>query len=270
MLRRIRLTAGGRVGRSDAGVSQAMPRHGRPARAEGRAGFMAMVGSVSVCRVMAVPPSPQGVYEECHAQRVYEVCHAFAASLPRLLAVGAAAKACDPREASCFRGAGKGCRLRTGPRKHGTPDARTAGGCGNGRIRPCRTAPDDADESMTDRPLSRAVAALRSYGLNRRPIRSADGAGAAEDDEVQGLCKWHFCGEYRGANMDSLSRRASTGPGTRRRPVWAKWPKRRLRTFSNSCSIWPPARKSSAGIASPASRRRPIWKRCKSLCARRF
>jgi|GEM_PF-6495480 len=30
-------------------------------------------------------------------------------------------------------------------------------------IRPCRTAPDDADEGKADRPPSRAVAALRPW-----------------------------------------------------------------------------------------------------------
>jgi AAA domain len=143
-----------RVLRPDAGAGQAAPRRGRPACAEGRPGLLAMAGSVSVCRVRAVPSSTQGVYE---------VCHAFAASLPRLLAVGAAAKACRPRGDSCFRGIGKGYRLRTGPRKHGTPGARTVKLCGSGPIRPCRTAPDDADEGKADRPPSRAVSALRPW-----------------------------------------------------------------------------------------------------------
>jgi hypothetical protein len=137
-----------------AGTGQATRGCGRPACAEGRPSSLAMVGSVWVCRVRAGPSSPQGVSE---------VCHAFAASLPRLLAVGAAAKACDRREVSCFRGAGKGYRLRTGPRKHGTPKPRTAGCSGSGRIRPCRTAPEDANESKADRPLSRALSALRPW-----------------------------------------------------------------------------------------------------------
>ncbi len=40
---------------------------------------------------------------------------------------------------------------------------RTARHSGSGRIRPCRTAPDDADEGKADRPPSRAVAALRPW-----------------------------------------------------------------------------------------------------------
>ena len=40
---------------------------------------------------------------------------------------------------------------------------RTAELCGSGPIRPCRTAPDDADEGKADRPPSRAVAALRPW-----------------------------------------------------------------------------------------------------------
>jgi hypothetical protein len=96
-------------------------------------------------------------------QGVYEVCHAFAASLPRLLAVGVAAKACRPRGHSCFRGIRTVYCLRTGPRKHGTLGARTAKLFGNGRIRPCRTAPDDAYKSKADRPPSRAVSALRPW-----------------------------------------------------------------------------------------------------------
>ena len=39
-----------------------------------------------------------------------------------------------------------------------TPD-----GFGNGPIRPCRTAPDDADEGKADRPPSRAESALRPW-----------------------------------------------------------------------------------------------------------
>jgi hypothetical protein len=150
----------GEVLRPDAGAGQAAPRCGRPARAEGRPSSLAMVGSVSVCRVRAVPSSPQGVYE---------VCHAFAASLPRLLPIRAAAKACRPRGDSCFRGVGKGYRLRTGPRKHGTPGRRRLpflgrnGDTPNGPIRPCRTAPNDADKGKADRPPSRAVSALRPW-----------------------------------------------------------------------------------------------------------
>jgi hypothetical protein len=152
--------ARGGVWRPDAGAGQAAPRRGGPACAEGRPGALAVFGSVSVCRVRAAPSSPQGVYE---------VCHAFAASLPRLLAVGATAKACRPRGDSCFRGVGKGYRLRTGPRKHGTPAwspgvcGRMAKLCGNGPNRPCQTAPDDADEGKADRPPSRAVSVLRSW-----------------------------------------------------------------------------------------------------------
>jgi hypothetical protein len=93
------------------------------------------------------------------------VCHAFAACLSHLLAVGVAAKAWGPREASCFREAGNGRHLRTDSRKHGTPGGKTANLCGSGRISLCRTAPVSADESKADRPLSRANAALRSYGL---------------------------------------------------------------------------------------------------------
>jgi hypothetical protein len=40
---------------------------------------------------------------------------------------------------------------------------RTVELCGNGPIRPCRTAPDDADEGKADRPPSRAVSALRPW-----------------------------------------------------------------------------------------------------------
>ena len=146
----------------DAGAGQATPRRGRPACAEGLPTFVAMIGSVSVCRVRAVPSSPQGVFD---------VCHAFAASRPRLLAVGAAAKACRPRGDSCFRGVGIRYRLRTGPRKHGTPSRRTAKLSGSGPIRPCRTAPDDADERKADRPPSRAVSALRPWpAANPRPF----------------------------------------------------------------------------------------------------
>jgi hypothetical protein len=40
---------------------------------------------------------------------------------------------------------------------------RTAKHSGSGPIRPCRTAPDDADQGKADRPPSRAVSALRPW-----------------------------------------------------------------------------------------------------------
>jgi hypothetical protein len=48
----------------------------------------------------------------------------------------------------------------------------------SGPIRPCRTAPDHADEGKADRPPSRVVSALRPWpALRSGTIRSAEGAG---------------------------------------------------------------------------------------------
>jgi hypothetical protein len=45
---------------------------------------------------------------------------------------------------------------------------KTANFCGYGRIRPCRTASVGVDESKADRPLSRAVSALRPWNEPRQ------------------------------------------------------------------------------------------------------
>jgi hypothetical protein len=110
---------------------------------------------------------------------------------PRRRQVAPHRRPCRPWIASWGRSGGSGASASSA-----SACGRTAGRSGNGPIRSCRTAPNDADEGKADRPPSRAVSALRPWpAANPQRGRNEPGKIGGENPKSAAVPPWHVFGQ---------------------------------------------------------------------------